>query len=129
MGLSRNEVLEAMFSNQMNARAYAYTQYGNQYSMATYQDYGVRASYLANQKPGYNAKGKLIQPTYHKKKLVYPSGQVVNDWYRDYRNGKAEIDAPEHKYDIVAPPGIRIWMSAGGINAIADIPEDVNWRA
>jgi hypothetical protein len=113
-GMEDNEIVKAMWSNEMNARAYAYGELGNVVS-----DYNDRAELLTYVVPGIpNSKNK---PESY-------AGSVANESYKKYLAGKGDVPSPTHKDTIPAPPGLRIWLEGGGSALFDDVSTNAKWR-
>lgn len=105
MGMDDQEVLRAMQSNEINARAYAYSQY----SRSTWEDYEYSAYLCSLPEPGVNPNSGIIEQ----------SGELINEGYKDY--------LADPSYETPAPGGIRIWLCGGGVRLFSQVPENVAW--
>lgn len=115
-GLKDPEIVRALWSNEMNGRAYAYGKLA-----AVVNDYDKRAALLTDINPGI-PNGKQSPAS--------AAGHLANQAYNDYMHGKAtDIDTPDHKYSIPAPPGLRIWLKGGGERIFDKVPANTHWRA
>jgi hypothetical protein len=117
-GFTDDQILNATWSEEMNARAYAYGEVGQTYSMNTITDYDARANAAGAPVPGRNEAGDYTKPY----------GALVYGSFRDYSMGRANISAPHHRYDIPLAPGLRIWAEGGGSNLLFNMPQNANWR-
>lgn len=104
-GLDNDEILRAMQSNELNARAFAYSNYPR----GEWDDYEYSAYLCSLPQPGVNQETQ--QPE--------SGGQTVNNDYRSY------LQSPS--YSTPATGGLRIWLSGGGSGLFLQSEENANW--
>ncbi len=111
-GMDDRAVVKALWSNEMNARAYAYGQ------LSGVSNYDQRAGLLTKPKPGLHAsKSQAI------------GGDEARQAYLSYLHGSANVPTDNHRYRIPAAPGLRLWLAGGGSSLFNAVPANANWRA
>ena len=116
-GMKDHDILKAMQSPEMNARAYAYSKY---LRGGSFDSYELSAHYCGYPMPGVDPSlGKPIDSV----------AANIEASYLAYRAGTAEIkNGKNNRYTIPATPGLRIWLAGGGIGLFRQVPDNANWR-
>jgi hypothetical protein len=112
-GLDDNEILDAMQSGEMNARAYAYD--GYERGSTSIAPYEQSAFLCSTPEPGrdpdtgrlIDGDANMINQRYHR---FLRSCETANPWR-----------AP-------ATPGLRIWLVGGGDQLFLQVPANRDWR-
>lgn len=109
-GLTNEDILVAMQSTDVNARAYAYSNYPRG---KNYQNYERSATICGQPEPGIDpATGAAMGED---------SKQVNRDYHDFLQNCSGKYSAP-------ATPGLRIWLAGGGDSLFLSVPENANWH-
>lgn len=119
-GLPDDQILRAMQSSEMDARAFAYAESATYRSNSNYLTYEACNELCALPTPGDStvaiATSKVLRTD-------------INGAYKAYREDRAEVpNSTTGHYLIPAPPGLRIWMSSGGSDLLGQLDMNVAWR-
>lgn len=113
-GMADGDVVKALWSNEMNARAYAYGQLADKVA-----DYDYRAHLLTEVEPGLPD---------HSSDPKTDVGEAAHKAYEDYLHNRADVPTPNRLYSIPASPGLRIWLEGGGASLFDRVQANADWR-
>lgn len=115
-GKGDEDILKAMQSKEIEARAYSY----GKFKFGSYDSYENRAELFTHPIPGVDPA--IGHPANEEQK------QAQNNW-EVYKNGHATIpNGRDNRYVIPAPPALRIWLAGGGMGMFGDLPDNACWR-